>query len=270
MRQLARSSMLFVALVACTPNSQTAAERRAAAARADSSAAGYDVAVIEPRGPAVDTTQAMRTPNATDSARPSGPGAVPPPPAGGVVPVAVVTPPRTTTQQPARRPPVATDTGTRSRDTVKRGLPPLDPALEAMFLTFDEGKKTATFQLAAGNELLDQVSFNGVTRGERVLTVPVGWRVGIEFSNRDTYLPHSALVTEMIDPVPEQLPLAAFPGAQSVKADAGLLEGDSDEIVFVADRPGRYLIACGVLSHAQRGQWLLLEISATATVPTYR
>ena len=183
--------------------------------------------------------------------------------------MAVVTPPRTTTR-PVRPPAATTDTGTRSRDTVKRGIPPLDPALEAMFLTFDEGKKTATFQLAAGNELLDQVSFNGVTRGERVLTVPVGWHVGIEFSNRDTYLPHSALVTEMVDPVPEQLPLAAFPGAQSVKVDAGLLEGDSDQIVFVADRPGRYLIACGVLSHAQRGQWILLEISATATVPSYR
>lgn len=146
----------------------------------------------------------------------------------------------------------------------------MDPALEATFLTFDEVKKSATFQLAAGNELGSQVSFNGVRRGGRILTVPVGWRIGIEFTNRDAELPHSATIVAGFEPIPEQLPPPAFPQAQTVRVDEGLLEGDSDELIFVADRAGRYLIACGVLGHAQRGQWIVLEVSPTATVPTYR
>jgi hypothetical protein len=146
----------------------------------------------------------------------------------------------------------------------------MDPAVEATFLTFDSTKKTLVFQLAAGNELEDQVSFNGVRRGARSLVVPVGWRVLIEFTNRDAKLPHSAAIVAGFEPLPEELPPAAFPQAQTMRVEEGLLEGDSDEISFVADRAGRYLIACGVLGHAQRGQWIVLDVSPTATVPRYR
>jgi FtsP/CotA-like multicopper oxidase with cupredoxin domain len=139
-----------------------------------------------------------------------------------------------------------------------------------MFLAFDSVKKTATFQLAAGNELDNQISLNGAQRGQRTLTVPVGWRVGIEFTNRDAELPHSATIVAGFESIPEQLPPPAFPNAHTDKVDEGLLEGDSDVISFVADRAGRYLIACGVLGHAQRGQWIVLQVSPTATVPTYR
>jgi FtsP/CotA-like multicopper oxidase with cupredoxin domain len=146
----------------------------------------------------------------------------------------------------------------------------MDPALEATYLAFDTLKKNAVFQLAAGTEMVDQVSFNGVRRGGRVLTVPVGWRIVIEFTNRDAELPHSVMVVAGAEPIPEQLPPPAFAQAQTVKIDEGLLDGDSDEIRFLADRAGRYLIACGVLGHAQQGQWLVLDVSASATVPTYR
>jgi hypothetical protein len=61
-----------------------------------------------------------------------------------------------------------------------------------------------------------------------------------------------------------------FPRAQTVRTGEGLLEGDADEILLTADRVGRYLIACGVLGHAQRGQWITLNVSTTATKPTYR
>ena len=46
--ELARPLMLLAVLAACTPNSRTAAERRAEAARADSSAAGYEVGTAGP------------------------------------------------------------------------------------------------------------------------------------------------------------------------------------------------------------------------------
>lgn len=276
MKQFARPLMLLAALAACTPNSQTAAERRAEAARADSSAAGYDVAVVGTQAPAPDS--------ASDSTRQGSPGALggavtkPALQGGAVIPPPIVTVPRVVTQ-PGHRPAVTVVDTTRGRrgrggsplgDPRATGLPPLDPALEATFLAFDDVKKTATFQLAAGNELDNQISLNGAQRGERTLTVPVGWRVGIEFTNRDAELPHSATIVAGFEPIPEQLPLPAFPNARTDKVDEGLLEGDSDVISFVADRAGRYLIACGVLGHAQRGQWIVLQVSPTATVPTYR
>jgi hypothetical protein len=146
----------------------------------------------------------------------------------------------------------------------------MDPAVEATFLTFDEAKKTAVFQLGAGNELENQVSFNGVRRGGRTLTIPIDWHVQIEFTNRDSDLPHSVVVVASTEPIPEQLPPPAFPQAQTMKVAEGLLEGDSDDITFVASRAGRYLITCGVEGHAQRGQWLILDVSSTATLPTYR
>src|SRR5687768_9884537 len=47
MRQLARPLMLLAAILGCTPDTRTDAERLAAAARADSSAAGYDVGRLD-------------------------------------------------------------------------------------------------------------------------------------------------------------------------------------------------------------------------------
>jgi hypothetical protein len=131
-------------------------------------------------------------------------------------------------------------------------------------------KKIATFQLTAGDEVPDRVSFNGVTRGARVLTVPLGWVVRIVFVNRDPELPHSVAVIAAADPLPEELAGPAFPQARTVKVAEGLLEGDSDEIAFTPDRTGQFFLACGVIGHAQRGQWLSLIVSDTVAGPTYR
>jgi FtsP/CotA-like multicopper oxidase with cupredoxin domain len=165
--------------------------------------------------------------------------------------------------QPGHRPPV---TAIDSSEP----LPPLESALQARFLAYDTLKKTATFQLAAEDELSGQLSFNGVRRGGRTLTIPLGWRLVIEFTNRDDKLPHSAVIVESALPVPDPLPPPAFLRAQTIKVDQGLLEGETDEITFVADRDGQYLMACGVLGHAQGGQWITLIVSANATSPNYR
>ena len=267
----ARATILIAAVAACAPDSRTLAERRAAAARADSSAAGYDVGMAPPVRPAADSG-GTPTAGTADSARRDSSSKSPPVPAtpgsqGRITVASTVAsgpPPVNASGRP--RVVASADTGGRT----SHRLPPLDPAVEATFLKFDETKRSAMFQLASGNELEAQVSFNGARRGERVLTIPLGWRLGIEFINRDADLPHSATVIPGVEPVPEQIPPAAFPQAHSVKVDDGLLEGDSDEVSFIADREGRYFIACGVLGHAQRGQWLVLEVSSTATRPSYR
>lgn len=273
----ARFVILLAVATACSSSSQTAAERAAEAARSDSSAAGYDVGPLSTAGPSTRPTPdtAPAPPSSRDSAASIGPGGVT---SIGSAPAA----------DTSRRTAATTDTGSRTvagrggprgtgsggtgqrRDSGTTVLPPLDPALEPDFIAYDTARKTVTFQLAAGDEIQDQVSFNGVQRGRHTLTVPLGWRVVVAFANRDPQLPHSATIVDVVGAVPEQLPEPVFTRAQTVRMEEGLLEGDADEMTFVADRVGRFLIACGVIGHAQRGQWITLNVSTTATRPTYR
>ncbi len=278
MTHFVRATMLIAVLAACTPDTRTPAERRAAAARADSSAAGYDVAMNppsrSPRDSGVASPRTAMTPAQSDSAKRDSVTRLSQAPGSAVIPgspapsspVATVPPPG----NPSTQPRIVATADTGRRPDPSNSLPPLDPAVAATFLKFDEAKKTAIFQLASGTEIDAPVSFNGARRGERVLTIPIGWQLEIEFINRDPDLPHSATVILGVEPLPEQLPAAAFPQAHSVKVGEGLLEGDSDQVSFVASREGRYFIACGVLGHAQRGQWLVLDVSASATRPSYR
>jgi hypothetical protein len=175
--------------------------------------------------------------------------------------VTAAVPETTTRSGPGTRPP-----GPRGTTA----LPPLSPDRAKDFLAFDSVKKIATFQLAAGDELLDRVSFNGAMRGARVLTIPVGWQTRIMFVNRDPELPHSVTIVAATDLLAEELSTPAFAGAQTVKVNEGLLEGDSDEVLFTANRAGRFFLACGVIGHAQRGQWLSLVVSDTIAIPSYR
>lgn len=282
MKYGARPLILLMVVSACSPDTQTAAERAAAAARADSSAAGYEV------GPAKSVTTASLPlpPDSAPKASVAGPGHGP----GGQ---GVTGSPQPllvdTVKTPVTGPGggnAATGGGSRSGASGGRGsvpasgrggrqdsgttIPALDPALEPNYIAYDTALKTVTFQLAAGDEIREQVSFNASQRGGRILTVPLGWRVTIAFVNRDPDLPHSATVVDVSGPIPEEMPEPIFPRAQTVRMTEGLLEGDADEVLFTADRVGRYMIACGVLGHAQRGQWLTLEVSTTAPRPTYR
>ena len=279
MKYGARPLVLLAALVACAPDSQSAADRAADEARADSSAAGYDVGALPAAAVASRGADSLPKSGRDSSGPTAGSGS-------GQGSVSVPNPSaRDTAKNPAAH--VASSggragsggPGTSGAATGPRGgrrdssavvHVPLNPALEPDFLVYDTLRKTLVFQLAATGELQEQVSFNGATRGGRTLTVPHGWRVTIAFANRDPQLPHSATIVDLIEPVPEQLPEPVFPRAQTIRMEEGLLEGDADEITFAADRVGRFLIACGVLGHAQRGQWLTLSVSTTATKPSYR
>lgn len=282
MKYGARPLLLLAVLTACGPSTETAAERAAAAARADSSAAGYEVGdgtipahtrpgadsvpttitpIVQPGGTSVSTGGAATPQSPSDSA--GGRGS----PAGSGT---VATAGRGTADRSTGSGPANTNATPSRRDSANPALPPLDPALERNYIAYDTVRKTVTFQLAASDEIREQVSFNGVQRGGRTLTVPLGWRVTIAFANRDPDLPHSATVVDLSGTIPEELPAPVFARAQTIRMAEGLLEGDSDELLFTADRVGRYLIACGVLGHAQRGQWIALDVSTTATTPTYR
>ena len=277
MKYGARPLLLLTLLAACSPGSPSDAERAVHAARADSSAAGYDVGPV---------SVASSRHSADSASKPAVTVVIPGPGEGRAgtpreAPADSVRRARTTVDSAAAvvskgRGGSGVSTGptlTSGADSTRRGstaLPPLDPALEPDFIVYDTTRKSVTFQLAAGDEIPEQVSFNGAQRGGRTLTVPHGWRVTLAFANRDPQLPHSVIIVDVAGLVPEQLPGPVFPRAHTVRVEEGLLEGDADEITFTADRVGRYLIACGVLGHAQRGQWITLDVSTTAATPSYR
>jgi sulfocyanin len=112
-------------------------------------------------------------------------------------------------------------------------------------------------------------NFNGGSRGRHRITVPTGWRVQIAFTNADV-ISHSVAVVREAKQVPIRIEKPAFAGAASRGVERGIPAGTrQDDIVFVADRAGEYLLACGVPGHAAVGSYLRFTVSTDAAVPTY-
>jgi sulfocyanin len=139
------------------------------------------------------------------------------------------------------------------------------------FLSYDAQARTATLMLVAGyNGLNDALNYNGGARGSQGVSVPVGWAVHVQMTNRDGDLQHSAIVVRQVLPPPEEMPAPAFAGALVSQLEEGVHEGDTTSFDFVAAKPGRYMIACGVPGHAQGGMWLRLSVSTDIDRPSYR
>jgi hypothetical protein len=232
-------------------------DRATEAARADSSAAGYAVggAAVKDTTPApppsrrdtpvvvAATTIATKRPRGEkhDSARAA---------AGPDVDSAetLVTPP------PVKHPPL-----------------PVGVARVNEFLSYDAQARTATLLLVAGyNGLNDALNYNGGAHGSQGLSVPLGWNVHVAVTNRASDLQHSAIVVRQVLPPPEEMTTPAFAGALVARLEEGVAEGDTTSFDFVADRAGRYMLACGVPGHAQGGMWMRFTVSADIDRPAYR
>jgi len=111
-------------------------------------------------------------------------------------------------------------------------------------------------------------NFNGYARGGMTLTVPVGWKVIVEFENAAA-LAHSLVVLPYAStqpPAPPDKPV--FPGAATKDLATGLPRGTRATFSFMASRPGTYELTCGVPGHAVAGMWDKLVVSATAKKPS--
>lgn len=260
------------------------------AARADSSAAGYEVSAADgaPSG-----AHATASPSARDARRPGGTDRPTPEPRRRDTP-------RATARQPGRAPTpatVAADTGpaptriladSSARDsavvadsgasapdvaTLPAALTtPVDDSIVVnTFLAFNPAARMVWIDLIAGLDGANgSLNFNGGHGGSHTVTVPEGWRVEVRIANRDQDLAHSAVVVRQIDPIPVLAPPAAFPGSFSIALEEGLVEGRSDVFRFSADRVGRYMLMCAVPGHAQSGMWLRLDVSGGLAAPEYR
>lgn len=269
-------AVLVVSAAACGERSNSAD-----AARADSSAAGYAVGVrretssvasapasgatlprdSQPSRVLAAATPTVATPTATSQASAAGnrtTGSAPAKPVRDTTkPVLPATVPNV-----AARPALPDSTSTSTAEA---------PVRVNEFLTYDRQSRTVSLQLIAGyNGLNGSLNYNGATNGRHGLYVPVGWRIHVAVTNRDSDLQHSAIVLLKVLPPPIEPAEPAFPGAALPQLEEGLHEDETGTIDFVADRAGQYMIACGVPGHAQAGMWLQLAVSNALKVPAYR
>lgn len=141
----------------------------------------------------------------------------------------------------------------------------VDPA----WLRFDTATKTATFELIAGlTGVNGALNFNGFADGNLTLSVPQGWSVVMNFRNHDGMLPHSAEVIPDTHPLPIVAVAPAFPRAVTVRLAEGLVSEQTDDLRFIADKGGSYLIFCGVSGHGAAGMWVRLEVSGSVSTPS--
>ncbi|WP_299428013.1 sulfocyanin-like copper-binding protein [uncultured Meiothermus sp.] len=138
-------------------------------------------------------------------------------------------------------------------------------------------QKTAVLTVVAGSDNANGgLNFNGGVRGSKTFVVPLGWKVELRFRN-NAMAPHSVIVINS-GPIPSGLTpgLAAFPGAagrnlaQGFGMNMGGGSAPDDTLRFTASKAGKYTIACGVPGHAVAGQYIGLEVSASATEASFR
>ncbi len=98
-------------------------------------------------------------------------------------------------------------------------------------------------------------NFNGTSKGQLVITVPLGAMVQITFKNNGT-LPHSLQIIPPTSPLPATaLSAPAFPGAQIKNPQVGINKGQTATVQFTATKAGKYLMICGFPGHALLGMY---------------
>src|SRR5438876_4392533 len=143
------------------------------------------------------------------------------------------------------------------------------PVIDPSSLQFDTATQTVSFQLIAGlTGLNGALNFNGFRDGELTLTVPLGSNVVLHFRNHDGMLPHSAEVIPDAHPLPPGPVAPAFARALTVRLEQGLISEQTDDLRFIADRGGSYLIFCGVPGHGAAGMWIRLEVVGSIRTPS--
>lgn len=143
------------------------------------------------------------------------------------------------------------------------------PQIDSTWLVTDVPTKSLQFQLIAGfSGLNGALNFNGFGDGGLTFTVPAGWHVVIHFTNHDGMLPHSAIVI-----ADSLVPIAgatspAFSQAVTLRVQEGLTATERDDMKFVADKAGSYLLICGVPGHAAAGMWIRFKVEVGVDRPS--
>lgn len=128
--------------------------------------------------------------------------------------------------------------------------------LTSKFMTVDPQNKSVTIQVIGGYTAADNWrNFNGYSNGGMTITVPVGYKVTLDYSN-DAGIPSDVGVFT-------QNRHLAFPGAGDsiqdifLNAGAGVMPGDSTKVTFTASQTGHFQIANYLDRFPQTGSGLI-------------
>ncbi len=155
---------------------------------------------------------------------------------------------------------------------VVTGATAADQEIRPAWMSADAATKTVWLRVVgAADGANGTMNFNGYGKGDMTVTVPLGWRVKIDFENKGlAALPHSLVILDEVSPLPIEDGKAAFPRALTIKLVEGLLAGEKDSVEFVANKEGRFLFFCGVTGHGVAGMWDYLVVSKDAAAPAVR
>jgi uncharacterized cupredoxin-like copper-binding protein len=123
-----------------------------------------------------------------------------------------------------------------------------------MWLVANAKTHTVTLTVIAGyNNAMGGFNFNGYFKGGMLVTIPIGYKVNVVFSNKSP-LPHSVeFVTFAKKDASTYTP--AFKGATSPNPTTGIGAGKVQKFTFVANKVGSYAFVCAVPGHEAAGMW---------------
>lgn len=138
----------------------------------------------------------------------------------------------------------------------------------ATILSNDAAAKTVRVNLVAGQGPNNNgLNYNGASKGEKTLTVPLGWTVEVAFSNAGR-APHNALALAGPNlPTTFNPARVPFAGAMTKVIAPG---GAGETIKFTVNRPGSYYILCSVGRHAQNGMYIRMVVANSLKAATYQ
>lgn len=140
---------------------------------------------------------------------------------------------------------------------------------QAPTITANAASKTVKVGFVAGHGTHNNgLNYNGDAKGEKTLTVPLGWTVEVSLSNAGK-MPHDfAVVAGTALPANPFTARLAFPNAATTVTAPGT--SAAAPATFVANRPGTYFILCRVGKHAQNGMYLKLNVVNGVKTATYQ
>jgi sulfocyanin len=140
------------------------------------------------------------------------------------------------------------------------------------WMKVDKSDKTVTMDISAGESQANNGwNYNGYFNGDATIVVPEGYKVTINFHNKDQANPHSLAISTDKPPFPATFQEAhlAFPGAEtpgSMQMNTATQPGQSATVTFTADKAGEYVMLCHVPAHATTGMWIHFNVSSSGDV----
>ncbi len=130
------------------------------------------------------------------------------------------------------------------------------------FMKVNAAAKTVTLTLVASSTGANSgLNYDGYANGKLVVTVPTGWTVDVNLSNKGP-LPHSAAIVKNSTATSPAFPGAGLPGSELT---SGIAAGQSASFSFKTGSAGQYRIACLVVGHEALGMWDTFIVSSSGS-----